>query len=172
VLMAGGQASPGSPSLASAELYNIATGTFTPTGSLTTARELHTATPFAGGETLGLTMIAGGDNSTGYLASAELYTPETGTFAATGSMNTARYVCTATLLYSSEVLMAGGFGNNGYLASAELFSPAYGTFTFTSGTLNTARYLHTATLLNNHTVLITGGRGRTGYLASAELYSP
>ena len=66
VLMAGGY---NGSALASAELYNPATGTFTPTGSLNTARELHTATLLNNG----LVLIAGGVNSGGYLASAELY---------------------------------------------------------------------------------------------------
>ena len=61
-------------SLASAELYNPATGTFTPTGSLNTARDWHTATLLNNGMVL---MAGGYGDSSGILASAELYEPAT-----------------------------------------------------------------------------------------------
>ena len=78
VLIAGGQGSAGA--LLSAELYNPATGTFTPTGSLNTARVYHTATLLNNGTVL----IAGGyDNNGNTSASAELYNPATGTFTPT-----------------------------------------------------------------------------------------
>jgi multimeric flavodoxin WrbA len=112
VLIVGGNAENGNI-LASAELYNPATGTFTPTGSLNTARELHTATMIQGAMINGMVLIAGGQGSGGALASAELYNPTTGTFAATGSLNTARLYHTATLLNNGTVLIAGGYDGNG-----------------------------------------------------------
>jgi hypothetical protein len=68
VLIAGGDGSNGSD-LASAELYNPATGIFTLTGSLNTARSYHTATLLNNG----LVLVTGGYGNSGYLASAELY---------------------------------------------------------------------------------------------------
>ena len=85
VLVAGGYNTQYHVALASAELYNPATGTFTPTGSLNTARYCHTATLLNNG----MVLIAGGGLH-GTLASAELYNPATGTFTLTGSLNTAR----------------------------------------------------------------------------------
>ena len=199
VLVAGGYDSDGA--LASAELYDPASGTWTATGSLATARVRHTATLLPNGKVL----VAGGVDSSGYsrergtlrsgerdldghrqprhrtllitrrrccptarcssqadhgnvgvLASAELYDPASGTWTATGSLTTARYGHTATLLPNGKVLVAGGYNGLGYLASAELYDPASGTWTAT-GSLATARYDHTATLLPNGKVLVAGG---------------
>ena len=92
-------------------------------------------------------------------------------FVLTGSLNTARFNHTATLLNNGIVLVAGGNSSGVILASAELYNPANGTFTYT-GNLNTAREWPTATLLNNGMVLIAGGQSPQAVLASAELYNP
>jgi hypothetical protein len=70
VLITGGW--DGRSSMASAELYDPATGSFSSTGSMSSARAGHTATLLASGKAL----ITGGyhaGNET--YASAELYTP-------------------------------------------------------------------------------------------------
>jgi hypothetical protein len=66
---------------ASAELYDPATGTFNPTGSMTTERVGASSTRLADGRVL----IAGGlvQGGTKTLASAELYDPTRGTFSPT-----------------------------------------------------------------------------------------
>ena len=102
-----------------------------------------------------------------------------GTFAATGSMNTARSAHTATVLANGKVLIAGGvnfFGSSPvvrhYLAGAELYDPSTGTFTPT-GDMTMARAWHSAALLRDGRVLIVGGAS-SDYVAatSAELYDP
>jgi hypothetical protein len=178
VLVAGGYGNR-DEQLASAELYDPVTSTFSLTGPLAEARGSHTATLLADGRVL----IAGGgpaswlNASTEYLTSAELYDPTTGTFSPTGSMTTPRDGHTATALLDGRILMAGGndLGDHG-VASAELYDPETGTFTAT-GSMTTARGLHTATLLSDGRVLIVGGDPAawtfTGpYLASAEVYDP
>ena len=92
-----------------AELYDPATGSFTPTGFLAEVRGGKTATLLADGRVL----IAGGYNCAsagkdGLWASAELYDPATGTFSPTGSMSVPRELHTATLLPDGHVLITGG----------------------------------------------------------------
>ena len=144
-----------------------AQGTFSATGSMSTPRENPTMTLLQNGQVL----VAGGSNSSGDLASAELYNPGTGKWVATGSMTAARYTHTATLLPNGLVLIAGGANSSGDLASAELYNPVTWTFTAT-GSMTTPRENHTATLLQNGLVLIAGGNNSSGPLASAELYNP
>jgi hypothetical protein len=180
VLIAGGASNgPGlaaQVALASAELYNPATGTFTGTGSMQAARLQHTATLLKNGMVL---IVGGEDSLSNVLSSVELYNPATGTFSSTGSLITGRDFHTATLLSNGMVLIAGGripTGGSSFqgIASAELYDPASGTFTAT-GNLQTARLDHSATLLNSGMVLIAGGYTSgigTGTFASAELFNP
>ena len=132
VLVAGGSSNSaqGGAAVAGAELYNPATGTWSVTGSLASARMNHTATLLSNGNVL----VAGGYHVITTLpyvatsASAELYNPTTGKWTGTGNLNTARYAATAALLANHTVLLAGGQyvnsnGNGIELASAEIYIP-------------------------------------------------
>ncbi len=193
VLLAGGSNSNGV--LASAELFNPATDTFTkltgPGQSLTEARYAAVAATLLNGEVL----LAGGFHPLptrspvvypGYLASAELFNPATDTFTqltgAGQSLIEAREPGIAAALPSGKVLIAGGWRGvaapvpNGFLSVssiAELFNPVTDTFSEVASSL-TARSCAVAAALPPGRVLIAGGNDggqESRALASAELFN-
>ena len=122
-------------------------------------------------------MVGGtGTAADGWLSSAELYDPITGTWTSAGSLAEARSSHTATLLPSGKVLVTGGVRidasrNVITLDSSELYDPASGNWSAT-GSLANARYAHTATLLPSGKALVVGGSKYIGVLSSTELYDP
>jgi N-acetylneuraminic acid mutarotase len=170
LLVAGGfdsAASSGEVFLNSAELYDSATKSWSPTGSLATRRYYHTATLLRSGKVL----VVGGYNNPIPLSSAELYDPETHSWSSAGDMGIARLHHTATLLRDGKVLVVGGTDVATVTASAQIYNPATNKWSAVA-TLGTARAHHSATLLPNGKVLVAGGSIGTPSLMSAELYDP
>jgi hypothetical protein len=171
VLIAGGFRQDGTEeiAIASAEIYDPETNTFTPTGDMNEPRNTHTATLLPDG----LVLIAGGWGVNERLSSAELYDPQTGRFSITTNLAFPRAGMTATLLEDGKVLIAGGdSARDTPQLVAEIFDP--GTQSFTpAGSLNQGRWAHTATLLADGRVMLAGGSpGEDLVLASAELFDP
>src|SRR5262249_33804583 len=113
--------------LNSAEIYNPATGTFTPTGNLNTGRCCYRATLLNNGNVLISAGWGGSD-----LNSAELYNPTTKSFLPTGNLirgRSSRH--TATLLNNGNVLVVGGANfthtSTGWVAASignpEIYTP-------------------------------------------------
>jgi hypothetical protein len=150
-------------------------GFSTTSTSMNTARTLHTATVLSNGDVL----LAGGAHNVGSyvdvpLNTTEIYDPVNGYAGTAPTMNSARYLHTATALSDGTVLVAGGITTSGgTFYSAEYYDPTGNAF-HAVGNMQTPRYFHTATLLNNGLVLITGGQddSTNSVLSSAELYDP
>jgi hypothetical protein len=128
---------------------------FMPTGSMTVARDGHTATRLLDGRVL----IAGGGLAS---ASAELYDPASQLFTVARTGHSATLLANKTLPNYGKVLVTGGGSQ-----TAELYDPTAGTFTATTSSMVALRLGQTATLLQNGQVLIAGGE-----TASAELFNP
>ena len=175
VLAAGGEGSCVNGSctiLSSAELYNPATGTWTGTGGMTTARYGHTATLLPNGQVL----AAGGAGGGG--SSAELYNQATRTWTTTGSLNFPRFGQPAWLLPNGQVLVVCGINDPGVpQCVAELYNPATGTWTQDGQAAESAARNFSAALLSTGKVLISGGENG-GYPAkitvsdTAALFDP
>ncbi len=176
VLVAGGRGSDTTVILSTVELYDPATGTWSPTGSLNQARRDHTATLLPDGRVLVVGGRGAGDTS---FNSAELYDPAKGEWSLTAPLP---YVCrdhTATLLNDGRVLVAGGRSKDAaFYAYATLYEPVTGQWTPTAS-LTHGREGHTATLLPGGRILISAGQGvdlaakdGVAELNTAELYDP
>ncbi len=150
---------------------------FEATGSLYEARTSAVAVALADSSVL----VAGGchyshpkQHSGCTVKTAELYDPEEGTFAPTGSMAVGRTFAAAAPLPGGKALIAGGVNSEGPVyASAEVYDSESGTFSST-GSMATVRWGAAAAALPDGRVLVAGGVG--GYsspgLSSAELYDP
>jgi hypothetical protein len=180
VLVAGGfnssTTTPASAVLASAELFNSAGSGVLPTGSLATARYLHSATLLDTHSPNDKVLVVGGRDARDIpLASAELYDPVTQTWTPTGSLAIPRSGHIATLMPGGKILVMGGRNaSDQNLSSAELYDPVAGTWSGTAN-LQYGRAVFSATLFNSGPVagkvLVVGGDGKAGTLSSVELHN-
>jgi hypothetical protein len=178
VLVAGGENASADP-VATADLYNPATNSFTATTSMGTARAAAIAMPVNGGA-----LVAGGLTGTGStaVATAEVYksgSPGTWT-PVSNSMSASRAEGAGAVLPSGEVLLAGGGAPSGIsetiTPTTDLYDPV--TNKFTAGpSLTTQRTDFGMTALADGRVLVAGGLDSAFFLsssstASTEVYSP
>ncbi len=160
-LLTGGDQNAGYRSqLASAEIYDPATGIFSATGSMATPREGHTATMLRDGRVL---VVGGSPNGIQTTGSAEIYDPSSGAFSHAGHLHQPRVAHVAALLGTGQVLIAGGGRGGmpgGYISynTAELYNPATSSFTAMNARMKSDRVGAAAVKLNDGRVLIVGGK--------------
>ena len=138
--------------LATAELFDPTTSTFSATGSMATSRSFHAVTTLADGRV----MVIGGETSTGDgavpVTSAEIYDPETGTFTAADTMSSARSGLHAIALEDGRVVcFRSSMGDPD--SDVQTWDPTTGRF----GALSRLdRNVVGATLLDDGRILLIG----------------
>jgi hypothetical protein len=145
--------------LNSAELYDPATGTFTPTGNMSGSGLGHTATLLPSGKVL---------IHWGY--SAELYDPSSGFFVNIDGVFTGGAL--PTLLNNGKVLINGPWPPALTGFPALLYDPANGTFLPTGDYAGTPSSLGGAALLPDGRVLVAGSLGCCNDSGQSEIYDP
>lgn len=162
VLVVGGTTSG---AINTAQLYDPAEDTWSPTKAMTAGVNFHSATLLSDGKVL----VVGSE------AAAQLYDPKNDTWTNTGPLRKGHGQHTATLLPNGRVLVAGGLGGQGGVGSADadLYDPATTSWTATAALIQ-LRYLHSAALLRNGKVLVAGGFSDNygPKRNTAELYDP
>jgi N-acetylneuraminic acid mutarotase len=170
LLVVGG--SDGQASLASVELYDPSTNSWSKVASLTTARSRHTASLLPNGRVLvvgGGTIVSNG-LAVALLSSAELYDPVSNTWSNVASLTAARHKHTAAVQPNGRLLVLGGIGNNGIAASSELYDFADNAW-YPATSLLISRYESTILHLPNGRALVMGGNGlNSDTLSSVEFY--
>ena len=154
-----------------AEIYDPATGAFTPTGSMNAPRGNHAAALLFDGRVL----ISGGDGNDPAAPplGTEIFDPATGQFSPGGDLHTPRDSHQAVTLTDGRVLVIGGevppelAGRAGIgVPATEIFDPATGLWS-PGPTLDPAFYAATVTMLGNGKVLVFGGQDAGGFPQSA-----
>ncbi|KAF0815420.1 N-acetylneuraminate epimerase [Andreprevotia sp. IGB-42] len=170
VLVIGGRSTT-SPykGLATAEVYNPATGSWSLAGTMNTARSEPVAVLLPTGKVL----VIGGDSA---VKSTELFDPETGTFSDAGTLPQGLTQFTAVALANGRVLLAGGSPGGATvglgLTTALLWDPQQNGWSNT-GTMLQARRQAAALVLADGKVLIAGGCATASEcVASTEIYDP
>ncbi len=144
---------------------NPPSGTWAPTGSLSSVRNGAAAVALPDGRVL----VIGGARANGQPQNTvDVYSG--GAFSAGPAMAIARKGHTATLLEDGRVLVAGGTTNGGAATgSVEIFDPAANSWS-PADPLNEARSGAAAVSLRDGNVLVAGGSGLLGALSSIEIY--
>ena len=177
VLITGGTAALAgditSISLNSAEVYDPATGTFTPVGNMNDARQSHHLVKLLDGRIL----VVGGGAGPGLanpLTSMEIFDPVTNMFTPAASMTTARMTCAVSLLDDGKVLLAFSWNGSVVTPASELYDPETDTIIPITGKLPFhGKVDNLGVKLYDGTVVIpSGGNANIQVLPDTSVYRP
>lgn len=181
VLSFGGLDLNGAP-IASASIYDPASGATTSVGPMLSPRAGAAAARLSNGKVLivgGISTIDFTDPTTffnGILGTSELFDPATNAFTAGPTLIEKKAFATATLLNNGQVLVAGGLGvlpvvNLPFVSNTAYLYNTNNTFGFLPKLFTDGRMFHAATKLADGRVLLTGGitADLSGVLQSGDL---
>ncbi len=177
VLITGGTAALAgditSLSLKSAEVYDPATGMFTPVGDMNQARQSHHLVKMLDGRIL----VVGGGAGPGLanpLSSMEIFDPVTNSFTPAASMTKARMTCAVSLLADGKVLLAFSWNGSVVTPESELYDPATDTIIPITGKLPFhGKVDNLGVRLYDDTVVIpSGGNANIQVLPDTSVYRP
>lgn len=179
VFVTGGQSVNLGAALATTEMYNPATATWTAKASMSQARADHAQVVLADGRIL----VVGGRSLNGYdlvydlgpmLSSCEIYDPDTNTWTSTGRMSFSRTLHRAVLLQDGRVLVVGGYGCRPgqpddifVVRDAEIWDPATGAWR-PAGRTRHERDVPIVHVLSTGKVVVSGGIDST----TTEIFDP
>ena len=168
ILVAGGH--DGTTVLASSELYDPATSSWAPAGSLSGPR-ISYLVPLLSGKVL----MAGGQVAASdctYSAATEVFDPASNNWTVVAPMKTRRDPgLIATRLNDGRVLVSGGGTScGGYTATTEIYDPTSNTWS-DAAAMSGTRAGHAAVTLSGGKVLVAGGNGAAGK-TTAEVFDP
>ncbi|MCA1684305.1 MAG: hypothetical protein LC708_04170, partial [Actinobacteria bacterium] len=188
VLVAGGRTCDSPPPAAcdfnfrtnTAELYDPATNTWSPTDDMVAPRHTTWAVMLENGRVL---IPAGFSDPDPHNSdnTADVYNPATGTWSLAGNLNSRRARQGAMVLHDGRVLTGPGsqhfvFGPPVVAivnTRGEVYDPAANTWTLTGLAVEPGRYNFWFTTLPNGKALVAGGNTRTGVpTTSSEVYDP
>lgn len=160
-------------SLASAEIYDPETSTFSLLPDMNVARQSHHLVKLLDGRVL----VIGGGEGPGLAnptPTMEIFDPDTDTFTPAASMNNARLTCAVSLLADGKVLLAFSWDGLDVTNAAEIYDPETDTVTPVSGTLPVhGKVDNLAVRLYDDTVICpTGGNEYIQVLPDTSVYRP
>ncbi len=174
VLVVGGHGTISGAALATAEVYDPSTGTWSAAGTMAQGRSGTTSNRLPDGRVL----VAGGSLFGTMHASTEIWNPATLSFTPGPSMSTPRGGHVGITLADGRILVAGGatWTDTPVAAiSAEIYDPSTNSWSATGSMLH-RRLNHAAALLADGRVLVAGGGdgAPSGYRGGVlcEIYDP